>query len=103
MIDKARSIISLCNGVTSPSEFTTFCTVFLAPPVNLIEPPPVKTQTAGYGMTVKMSCRTDLEPPVKYLWSKLGGELPRDTRGQTEVPSTLVIHLEFSESFISLP
>lgn len=57
----------------------------LAPPVNLIEPPPVETRTAAYGMTVVMDCRTDLEPPVKYMWYKQGGELPRDAKGEMEV------------------
>lgn len=63
----------------------SFMLLIAAPPVNLIEPPPVETRTAAYGMTVLMDCKTDLEPPVKYLWSKQGGELPRDARGEKEV------------------
>jgi len=27
-----------------------------------------------------MDCRIDLDPPIEYQWSKLGGLLPRDTQ-----------------------
>jgi hypothetical protein len=39
----------------------------------------VETRTAPYGSTVVMDCRTDLEPPVDFKWSKQGGALPRDS------------------------
>ncbi|XP_021927336.1 basement membrane-specific heparan sulfate proteoglycan core protein isoform X6 [Zootermopsis nevadensis] len=39
----------------------------------------VETRTAPYGSTVVMDCRTDLEPPVSFNWSKQGGVLPRDS------------------------
>jgi hypothetical protein len=39
----------------------------------------VETRTAPYGSTVVMDCRTDLEPPVNFSWSKQGGVLPRDS------------------------
>jgi hypothetical protein len=39
----------------------------------------VETRTAPYGSTVVMDCRTDLEPPVDFSWSKQGGALPRDS------------------------
>jgi hypothetical protein len=39
----------------------------------------VETRTAPYGSTVFMDCRTDLEPPVDFSWSKQGGALPRDS------------------------
>ncbi|XP_034241184.1 basement membrane-specific heparan sulfate proteoglycan core protein-like isoform X2 [Thrips palmi] len=80
-----------CNAKTSAGQQSEDYTLSIeVPPVNLIEPPPVETRTAAYGMTVLMDCRTELKPPVKYLWSKLGGELPRDARGVKEATLSLV-------------
>lgn len=36
----------------------------------------VQTITAEYGQTVVMDCRTDLEPPVQFMWTKHGSVLP---------------------------
>ncbi|XP_049843588.1 basement membrane-specific heparan sulfate proteoglycan core protein isoform X30 [Schistocerca gregaria] len=36
----------------------------------------IETLTAEYGSTVSMECKTDLEPPVNYRWSRQGGDLP---------------------------
>ncbi|XP_052124491.1 basement membrane-specific heparan sulfate proteoglycan core protein isoform X6 [Frankliniella occidentalis] len=80
-----------CNARTSGGMLSEDYTLIIeATPINLIEPPPVETQTAAYGRTVEMACRTNLNPPVKYMWSKQGGELPRDARGQMESTLTIV-------------
>ncbi|XP_066593540.1 basement membrane-specific heparan sulfate proteoglycan core protein [Prorops nasuta] len=42
--------------------------------------PDIETKSAPYGSDVEMNCRTELEPPIKFQWNKLGGLLPRDTR-----------------------
>jgi hypothetical protein len=68
----------------------------------------VETRTAPYGSTVVMDCRTDLEPPVDFSWSKQGGALPRDsnTRDVSWLndavyikPSTSIIHVTLHGSF----
>ncbi|XP_076180736.1 terribly reduced optic lobes isoform X6 [Ptiloglossa arizonensis] len=40
--------------------------------------PAIETKYAPYGSSVEMNCRPDLESPIKFQWSKLGGLLPRD-------------------------
>lgn len=42
--------------------------------------PAIETKFAPYGSSLEMDCRIDLEPPIQYHWSKLGGLLPRDTQ-----------------------
>ncbi|XP_076631096.1 terribly reduced optic lobes isoform X1 [Colletes latitarsis] len=41
--------------------------------------PAIETKYAPYGSSVEMNCRPNLDPPLKFQWSKLGGVLPRDT------------------------
>lgn len=50
---------------------------FLDRDINLDEPP-IETKTAPQGSTVIMECKTDLEPPVNYLWTKQGRGLPNN-------------------------
>jgi hypothetical protein len=37
---------------------------------------PLEIKTAPEGSTVIMECKTDLEPPVTYLWTKQGQDMP---------------------------
>ncbi|XP_031342212.1 basement membrane-specific heparan sulfate proteoglycan core protein isoform X8 [Photinus pyralis] len=39
---------------------------------------PIETKTAPQGSSIVMECRTDLQQPVMYQWSKPGGVLHRD-------------------------
>lgn len=45
---------------------------------NIQDEQPVETKTASQGSTVVMVCKTTLNEPVSYQWSKPGGALPRD-------------------------
>lgn len=51
---------------------------------------PAETKTAEQGSTVIMDCKTDLNGPVSYQWSKPGGVLPREVDPQS-VSNTLFI------------
>lgn len=42
--------------------------------------PAIETKYVPYGSSLEMGCRMDLEPPIKFHWSKLGGLLPRDVQ-----------------------
>ncbi|XP_076397846.1 terribly reduced optic lobes isoform X10 [Megachile rotundata] len=42
--------------------------------------PAIETKYAPYGSSLEMDCRPNLEPPVKFHWSKLGGLLPHDAQ-----------------------
>ncbi|XP_044266423.1 basement membrane-specific heparan sulfate proteoglycan core protein isoform X17 [Tribolium madens] len=41
-----------------------------------LDEPPLEIKTAPQGSTVILECKTDLEPPVNYLWTKQGRNLP---------------------------
>lgn len=58
----------------------------------------METKTAPLGATVLMDCRTDLEPPVSYQWSKPGGVLPRDIN----INSVSKVNLNYFSSFTSV-
>lgn len=36
----------------------------------------VELLSVDYGETIPLECKTDLEPPVTYTWSKQGSVLP---------------------------
>ena len=40
----------------------------------------VETRTAPVQSVVVMECRTDLLQPVKYMWTRRGGIVPKDAR-----------------------
>lgn len=46
----------------------------------ILDEPAIETKFAPYGSSLEMDCRIDLDPPIEYQWSKLGGLLPRDTQ-----------------------
>ncbi|XP_064212839.1 basement membrane-specific heparan sulfate proteoglycan core protein [Tribolium castaneum] len=43
-----------------------------------LDEPPLEIKTAPQGSTVIMECKTDLEPPVSYMWTKQGRSLPNN-------------------------
>ncbi|XP_034185288.1 terribly reduced optic lobes isoform X2 [Osmia lignaria lignaria] len=42
--------------------------------------PAIETKYAPYGSSLEMDCKPNLNPPLKFHWSKLGGLLPRDAQ-----------------------
>ncbi|XP_011864496.1 PREDICTED: basement membrane-specific heparan sulfate proteoglycan core protein isoform X15 [Vollenhovia emeryi] len=44
----------------------------------ILDEPAIETKFAPYGSRLEMDCRLDLDPPIQFQWSKLGGLLPRD-------------------------
>ncbi|XP_050453317.1 basement membrane-specific heparan sulfate proteoglycan core protein isoform X8 [Cataglyphis hispanica] len=46
----------------------------------ILDEPAIETKFAPHGSSLEMDCRIDLDPPIQYQWSKLGGFLPRDTQ-----------------------
>ncbi|XP_076230657.1 terribly reduced optic lobes isoform X13 [Nomia melanderi] len=42
--------------------------------------PAIETKYAPYGSSIEMNCKPNLDPPLQFHWSKLGGLLPRDTQ-----------------------
>ncbi|XP_015437459.1 PREDICTED: basement membrane-specific heparan sulfate proteoglycan core protein [Dufourea novaeangliae] len=42
--------------------------------------PAIETKYAPYGSNVEMNCRPNLDPPLKFHWSKLGGLPARDAK-----------------------
>ncbi|KAK9737087.1 Laminin EGF domain [Popillia japonica] len=47
--------------------------------------PPLNIQLAPQGESIFMECKTDLEEPVSYQWSKQGGELPHDVNAYSKL------------------
>ncbi|XP_070153239.1 basement membrane-specific heparan sulfate proteoglycan core protein isoform X5 [Polyergus mexicanus] len=46
----------------------------------ILDEPAIETKFAPHGSSLEMDCRIDLDPPIQFQWSKLGGLLPRDTQ-----------------------
>ncbi|XP_061934455.1 basement membrane-specific heparan sulfate proteoglycan core protein isoform X39 [Apis cerana] len=42
--------------------------------------PAIETKYAPYGSSLEMDCRPNIDPPMKFHWSKLGGFLPPDAQ-----------------------
>ncbi|XP_043520195.1 basement membrane-specific heparan sulfate proteoglycan core protein isoform X7 [Frieseomelitta varia] len=42
--------------------------------------PAIETKNAPYGSSVDMDCRPNIDPPMKFHWSKLGGILPSNAQ-----------------------
>lgn len=42
--------------------------------------PAIETKYAPYGSSIEMHCRPNLDSPLEYHWSKLGGLFPRDAQ-----------------------
>ncbi|XP_012342709.1 basement membrane-specific heparan sulfate proteoglycan core protein isoform X12 [Apis florea] len=42
--------------------------------------PAIETKYAPYGSSLEMDCRPNIDPPMKFHWSKLGGYLPSDAQ-----------------------
>ncbi|XP_043797109.1 basement membrane-specific heparan sulfate proteoglycan core protein-like isoform X12 [Apis laboriosa] len=42
--------------------------------------PAIETKYAPYGSSLEMDCRPNIDPPMKFHWSKLGGFLPSDAQ-----------------------
>ncbi|XP_017764583.1 PREDICTED: basement membrane-specific heparan sulfate proteoglycan core protein-like isoform X4 [Eufriesea mexicana] len=40
--------------------------------------PAIETKYAPYGSSLEMDCQPNIDPPMKFAWSKLGGSLPQN-------------------------
>ncbi|XP_017794098.1 PREDICTED: basement membrane-specific heparan sulfate proteoglycan core protein isoform X2 [Habropoda laboriosa] len=62
--------------------------------------PAIETKYAPYGSLLEMDCHPNLNPPMKFHWSKLGGFLPRDAQASESKLKLINIKAEDAGTYL---